>query len=334
MTMKAQSHHRKVSGQAMTEFVVSVAFVFLVLFVAVPMLGKIMDMQFQNQQASRYVAWERTVWLQSVDSSRDTHDDFAISSAEFESVAVRSDAQVIASMHNRFFNHQGRNIPTLITQDDTFSESGPTSPLWTYVQSKKSMYDTTTVTNQQEQQTPGVAYGVFGAVQDGLEIVTTPITGLLSMIGGDEHFLNLNFNREGYYAPIVKTTLNKSNAHGGGDGVWDREGGQWGKGIEDAIFQTWNGELTSRAGILTDGWSAQSEYYYQNHTDNLVLSNVFDLPLFDVLKTAASLLEGGPGNSAIYKLEFGAVGIEPMPTDGEGAPLPVTCDGGFCSYVE
>jgi hypothetical protein len=332
--MKITCQHRHVGGQAMTEFVVSVAFVFMVLFVAVPMLGKIMDMQFQNQQASRYIAWERTVWLQSVDASRDTHDDFVVSSAEFESVAVRSDDQMIASMHNRFFNNQGRNLPTQIFHDDIFAGSGPTSPLWTYVQSKQTMYDSTTVANQHEQATPGVAYGIFGAVQDGLKMVTTPINVLLNLVGGDKHFLHLNFNQKGYYAPIVKTTLRKTNAHGGGDGVWDREGGQWGSGIEDAIFQVWDGTLTSRAGILADGWSAQSKSYYQNHTDNLVLSNVFDLPLFDVLKTAASILEGGPDNSAINKLEFGAVGIEPMPTDDQGAPLSVTCDGGFCSYVE
>lgn len=183
--MKITCQHRHVGGQAMTEFVVSVAFVFMVLFVAVPMLGKIMDMQFQNQQASRYIAWERTVWLQSVDASRDTHDDFVVSSAEFESVAVRSDDQMIASMHNRFFNNQGRNLPTQIFHDDIFAGSGPTSPLWTYVQSKQTMYDSTTVANQHEQATPGVAYGIFGAVQDGLKMVTTPINVLLNLVGGD-----------------------------------------------------------------------------------------------------------------------------------------------------
>lgn len=144
------------SGQAMTEFVVSVAFVFLVLFVTVPMFGKIMDMQFQNQQASRYVAWERTVWLGGIDNSDPNHRDFAISSAEFESVAVRPTNEVINTMHNRFFNGQGRTTPTLITDEDTQAPSGAVSPIWTYVQSKNSMYQETTVESLTEKRTPGV----------------------------------------------------------------------------------------------------------------------------------------------------------------------------------
>ena len=45
-------------GQAMAEFIVSVAFVFLPLFVLVPTLGKLADIQHENQLAARYVTWE------------------------------------------------------------------------------------------------------------------------------------------------------------------------------------------------------------------------------------------------------------------------------------
>lgn len=325
------------SGQAMTEFVVSVAFVFLVLFVSVPMFGKIMDMKFQNQQAARYVAWERTVWLSSIDNSKANHRDFAISNKAFESVAVRSNNEIVNSMHNRFFNQQGRNIATFVTDEDINSADGELSPIWTYVQSKKSMHDTTVVDldSLKEKKTPGIAYGIFGTIQSGLNTVTSPISAFLNVMGGDDRFLKLDFNSDGYYAPVVRTQLNKTNSHGGGDGEWDRqEDGTWGKGIEDAVFRVWDGELTSRAGILTDGWSAQSEAYYKDRTDNLVLSNVFDFEVVDILKGIASILEGGPANSAIYKLDFGAVGIEPMPADENGVPLDVSCDGGFCSYAK
>ncbi len=319
-------------GQAMTEFVVSVAFVFLVLFVSVPMFGKIMDMQFQNQQASRYVAWERTVWLEGTNEQYQR--DFAISAAEFESAAVRSNAEIVNSMQSRFFDQQGRSIPTLISQDDVHASSGQISPIWTYVQSKDTMYQGTTVESLGQKRTPGISYAILDTVQSALEIMATPINWLLTGIGGDPGFLNLDANMDSYYAPVVKTTLNKANAHGGGTGVWDREDGRWGRGIEDAVFQVWDGVLTSRSAILADGWSVQSESYYQNRTDNLVLSNVFDIPVFNQLKSIVGLLEGGGlSSSAIGRLEFGAVGIEPMPAK-EGAPLDVTCDGGYCYYDE
>lgn len=326
---------KMIAGQAMTEFVVSVAFVFLVLFVCIPMFGKIMDMKFQNQQASRYIAWERTVWLSAIDNSDPNHRDFAISADEFESVAVRSDSELTNTMHNRFFNNQGRSAATFVTDDDRGVGDGAVSPIWTYVQSKRSMYDTTTVASIGEKDTPGIAYDIFGAVQTGLNVVTTPISFFLDALGGDDRFLKLDFNRDGYYAPTVSTRLQKTNSHGGGSGQWDRNAdGTWGRGIEDSIFSVWDGVLTSRSGILTDGWSAQSTSYYKDRTDNLVLSNVFDFVVFDVLKTAASVLEGGPDNSAIYKLDFGAVGIEPMPADGDGVPYDVSCDDGFCTFEE
>ena len=89
------------SGQAMTEFSVTVAFVFLPIFVFVPTFGKFMDLQFQNLMASRYIAWERTVWFDQI--SDDNRDDFVISGDEFESVAVRSDSAIMDSAENRFF---------------------------------------------------------------------------------------------------------------------------------------------------------------------------------------------------------------------------------------
>ena len=68
------SEHRQ-RGQAMAEFVVSVAFVFLPLFVLVPPLGKLADIQHENQLAARYVTWERTVWFDNL--SGENRDDFS-----------------------------------------------------------------------------------------------------------------------------------------------------------------------------------------------------------------------------------------------------------------
>jgi len=69
------------SGQAISEFLVTVAFAFLPLFVLVPTLGKVMDLQFQNQVAGRYAVWERTVWFDNL--SGDNRDDFVISNYEW-----------------------------------------------------------------------------------------------------------------------------------------------------------------------------------------------------------------------------------------------------------
>ncbi|EIF35542.1 hypothetical protein BCh11DRAFT_03366 [Burkholderia sp. Ch1-1] len=50
------------SGQAMVEFLISMTMVMSVLLLAIVMLGKFNDIRNRTLMASRYLAWERTVW--------------------------------------------------------------------------------------------------------------------------------------------------------------------------------------------------------------------------------------------------------------------------------
>ncbi|MDO6748349.1 TadE family protein [Gilvimarinus sp. 1_MG-2023] len=326
--------HQKHNGQAMTEFVVSVAFIFMVLFVIVPTFGKIIDMKMTTQQASRYAAWERTVWLESMGAwnsgSGDANTgDFVISADEFESVALRDDAALQNSVASRFFYGQGGADIVPISSVDISGPgaAGTESSLWTYHQSGQPMLGQVEVFDLSEEKTPSVAYDVIDFLGDGLEAITTPLEFMLNLVGGgNEDLLKLDYNRSGYYKPSVRTTLNAGNAKGGGNGEWDRNSGAWGSGIEDAIFQQWDGRFVSNSAILADGWNAQSVDYYQDRVDNFVPSTVFDNVLFDAFKTAASLLEAGPAQSAIYRLDFGEMQVEPMPTE------EITCDDGHCYY--
>lgn len=324
------------AGQAMTEFVVSVAFVFLAIFVFVPSFGKIMDLQFQNIMASRYITWERTVWFDQI--TDDNRDDFVITGNEFESVAVRDDDDILNSAENRFFYRHGTTLPSFIDDTDLDSPSGDLSPVWTYVQSKNSMYGGTDISGSSfdAQETPGVAYDVVDAIGGGIKAIKAPIDFLLGLIGNENEDLfelPLMSGEKTFYNPTLRTRLNIANAHGEGQSVWDRDdaSGEFTPGIESAFFQNWDGVLESRSAILADGWNAQSIAHYKDRADDYVPSTVFDNALFDVIITAASFLEGGPSNSAIGKLSFGDVGVEPMPASG-GVPLDVTCDGGYCNF--
>ncbi len=319
-------------GQAMTEFVVCVGFIFLGLFVVVPTFGKLFDIKHQTLQASRYVAWERTVWLEEVDLGDDNQDDFVISNAEFESVAVRSTDDLYNSMRNRFFYGSGWGGIKPISSTDTGAAAGSLSPVWDYVQSKETMLAEVALLDDVEGDTDSIAYDVLDFISDGVEFIQEPIAWMMGVLGNDnEDLFAIDFNLKGYYAPTIITSLNTSNAKGGGAGEWELNNG--GSGIEDMIFQSWDGKFTMHSAILADGWNAQSVGYYEDRVDNFVPSTVFDFDLMDALITIASLLEGGPTNSAIGKLDFGYVGVEPMPGE-EGQPMDVSCDGGFCNYDE
>lgn len=54
-----RANHR---GQAMVELVIVAAFVLLPLFLAMPFLGKYLDVRTAAVESARYAAWERTVW--------------------------------------------------------------------------------------------------------------------------------------------------------------------------------------------------------------------------------------------------------------------------------
>src|SRR6185312_2529360 len=57
--VKRHSRHR---GQAMIELVIVGALVLVPLFLAIPMLGKYLDIRSTAVQTARYAAWERTIW--------------------------------------------------------------------------------------------------------------------------------------------------------------------------------------------------------------------------------------------------------------------------------
>jgi len=342
--MTFSSLKRPQSGQAMTEFVVSVSFVFLSLFVIVPMFGKLMDMQAQTQQASRYVAWERTVWFDT--GAGETPDESVVSNAYWESVAMRSDSAVMESMKNRFFYGNGPGELKAITEDDLSGETGKINPVWTYVQSKKTMYGGTTLGTDNNvdtgtmngNATPGVGYKVLDVINVGSDALIRPINDVLGAVGIDnKNFMTFAHKTKNYYSPVLTTQVVKENSQGEGVGVWDRKAdGTWGTGIEDAIFSSgWDGKLIARSAILADGWNTQSLKHFQATADDFVPSTLFDNDLFDIAIDIASVFDGGPGNSAVEKLDFGAVGIEPMPSE-DGKPLDVSetggIDGGFYYY--
>lgn len=328
---------RRGRGQAMTEFVVCVGFIFLVLFVVIPLFGKIIDMKQTNLQASRYAAWERTVWLQSQnawnDSGTDNSGDFVISNDEFESVAIRSDDDLLNTVRNRFFSGRGMAAIRPIDSSDANAGAMAQGAIWEYTQSKGNMLNDVQLSIAEEE-TDSIAYEVIDGLKSILNPVSNALGFVLSALGGsNEDIFSYDFNLKGYYTPTLTTSLNTGNAKGGGNGEWDYNNGDWGGGIEDAIFQNWDGRFISNSAILADGWNAQSVAYYQDRVDNFVPSTIFDNAALDFARTALSFLEGGPDNSAIYKLDFGEIEVQPMPFDEDsGAPLEVSCDDGFCYY--
>lgn len=62
--------HRRQSGQAIVELAVVAGAVLVLLFLALAMLGRFSDVRIKTLMASRYTAWERTVYLDDAEWNR------------------------------------------------------------------------------------------------------------------------------------------------------------------------------------------------------------------------------------------------------------------------
>jgi len=98
---------RAQAGQATVEFVVA-CLVLVPLFIAVPLLGKLLDMMQASENASRYVAFE--------------------GAARNSSSSWKSDAELSAEVRRRFFSHSDAPIKTGDTAGDFTAHR---NPMWT-----------------------------------------------------------------------------------------------------------------------------------------------------------------------------------------------------------
>lgn len=88
-------------GQAMTEFILYGAFIFIPIFLLLPALAKYTELQQKAEEASRYAVWERTVWSDAAGGWN-------------EGESHKTDNQISAELNNRIFGHplQGFNANT------------------------------------------------------------------------------------------------------------------------------------------------------------------------------------------------------------------------------
>ncbi len=84
-------------GQAITEFLFTAVFILVPLLIGMVLLVKYIETRHSVEQASRYVAWERTAWFQK-DPGGDTD------------AAVKTETQLKREVNWRFFNKYDRAI--------------------------------------------------------------------------------------------------------------------------------------------------------------------------------------------------------------------------------
>ena len=95
----------KQRGQAMTEFVITAAYLLVPLFLIVPLLAKYIDIKHAGINAARYQAWEYTSWHDPVDD-HEIMDNFTKAARPNKTKATTQD-----ETRRRFFSRIQESTP-------------------------------------------------------------------------------------------------------------------------------------------------------------------------------------------------------------------------------
>jgi hypothetical protein len=171
----------------MTEFLV-ICMVLVPVFLAIPMLGKYMDIQHSAIQGTRYLAWERTVWTP----------------------GKKSDAQLENELRNRVFTGPA----TPVKAGDGKAAPASYNPLWKDVGGRPMLADYGAVNggtgSDDGETTPGVIYNT--AVSTLVDIFNT-VSGWLDKIGGVRQ-APFQISVKGMYSGTIGVNIAEQGATG------------------------------------------------------------------------------------------------------------------------
>jgi hypothetical protein len=150
------------TGNAVTEFIAMLA-ALVPMFLLVPVMGKIGDMNQATVQASRFAAWERTV------------------AAEDQ----KSDGQLVGEMHRRFYSSLGAFIKTGQSADN--QNASHRNPMWRDHSGARLLRNFDDVSaGIENSQTPGSGAGTVG------QLMSTFLNAMGRFRGNSDNFLNNN----------------------------------------------------------------------------------------------------------------------------------------------
>jgi hypothetical protein len=239
---------RNQSGSAMTEFAI-LTVVMVPLFFVMPTLGKITDINNTSIQASRYMAWERTVSNQ----QQKTYDELG------------------AELHNRFLVHPEMGVRTgqgKITGDDAIN------PLWRSFKSDATDQGGRLVNIDGQKKLPyreeSASLGEEEKLYQGIEQTGNLLSGVIS----DAKW---GLESSGLYVGRVGVAVENA-------GLFSRGGKDCGGAESQQTFVC----VERHNAILVDGWSAFSRTQVEQRTKAFVPGGILK-PVGEMLSVTGAI---------------------------------------------
>lgn len=313
------------TGQAVTEFNVTAAFLLVPLFILIPFIGKHIDMKHSSVQAARYMAWERTVWFEQSTVPEGTSTANVKSQKQLEKevqlrffTGLAFDESLAGTERNSLWNDRGKamvdsldDISAEFTNkgnEDVLNSKGNQSIHYKFME-KSSML----VGNAASLMGNAIYYAVKGFNTGLKKIISSAPTLPLPK---KPYQVDDLFQFKGYYRPAV--TVNTVNKH------------------YQRVFESKEDySIKSQSALLTDSWVVEGGEQFADWTDAFVPFSALRDP-FKVVKTVFTWKVPVIGISLapeLEKLKLGYVDTDPV-TDSSVRLKKEDCPGGLCSYED
>jgi hypothetical protein len=271
----------RIRGQAMVELLIVAGFVLIPLFLAIPLLGKYLDVRANAVQSARYAAWERTVW----------YGGDAASSLGWFGVSRRwqanekTDDQIRREMGVRQFSETGTTDAFSSADRSAGSFKGGSKALWQDRNGQQMLANYSDIQNSvANNQAPGT-----------LNLILDPIANFASTLGP----FTLEMNGE--YAATVTVKVKDID-------------------YNHFLLKNSTSDFSETNVLLANGWSADgpddaSKTSVKQQTKGLVPFSIFTatiggVPVMEYIQTAVSVFL-----PEVSKLELGKIEPENVPAD-------------------
>ena len=266
---------KRLTGQAMTETLVTASTVLVPLLLLIPLLGKYIDIKHTAIQAARYEAWEYTVWY---GAESETPGGFVDGGGKDLAQPVKSPARVQSESRWRFFSAPDSPIEPVYAGN---WDKDDRNPLWTDHRGNSLIESNNPADPPLTQEpTPDYSLGILNTLLDILDAVFEALAWAMSLADRDVGFTMINTDGCAVSSVSVQVTAPP--------GLIDFPTITDTPGVDDSTAAL-NINYTAGASVLTDGWNAGGLGHTINQAGGMVPTKILN-----------ELIEAIPGLNEVW----------------------------------
>ncbi|WP_024609568.1 hypothetical protein [Pseudoalteromonas sp. TB64] len=295
----------KQSGQALVEVSVFIAFIIAPLMLLIPYFSNIIEAKHYAQMSSRYIAWERTAWLENRPGNW---------SGDNSSLAIKSTQLVNADIPWRILS--GKNSVITSEQDsDIIWNKDKSAQFLKFNQSSQAEEEFLLAPYNSSEEDASL-YNYFNNDMTNTSVpgtISSFISGALSVL----EIGNFDVEKKGFYKANFTTQVTSHKLLEFINEDLEEEPENSDAEDENKRPHQFEFLISSTTYLLASGWNAGGQEHNEKRVRSLVPSNLLDFSILDTVRDGISEVPIAKKLNS-DSLQFGLVKIEELPTSRKG----------------